>query len=309
MNNSIFPVAVFFYNRPEHTLKCLNHLSECIDYQSFSFFFFSDAPRDESHSESVEAVRNLLKSQNKFFKAKLIFRESNYGLARSIHDGVSSLCEEYGSVIVVEDDLRVLPDFLIFMRQSLLKYQSNDLIMQIGGLPLIKPLDTSKDAFFLPLTTTWGWATWSRAWKYFSWTPADWPESLDDKKWLKLFNFSTSISYLSMLRDRFSGKNNSWGILWWYCVSRTGGLVLYSTYPKVLNDGFDGSGTHCGINPVFANQLASSTIQNETTTVFNFPDKIAYNNIDFYSVKLFLDNRPSSILYRLLRKISSVFNF
>ena len=306
MNNEI-PVAVFFYNRPGHASKCLNYLSKCIDYKSFSFYFYSDGPGDLSQKESVEAVRSILKSQNTIFNAQLIFRETNYGLARSIHDGVSSLCEEYGCVIVIEDDLRVLPDFLVFMRQSLLKYQSNDVIMQIGALPLIKPKDIRKDAFFLPLTTTWGWATWSRAWNKFSWTPPDWPDSLRDKEWLKRFDFSTSISYLSMLRDRFSGKNNSWGILWWYCVSRSGGLVLYSTYPKVLNEGFDGSGTHCGVNSAFSSQLASGAVGRETTKLFQLPDKIAYDKADFYSVKHFLDNRPLSIHSRLLKKVLSIF--
>ncbi len=43
-----------------------------------------------------------------------------------------------------------------------------------------------------------------------------------------------------------SGRNDSWGILWWYAVSRQKRLVVYPSQSLVWNGGFDGSGIHCG---------------------------------------------------------------
>jgi len=58
------------------------------------------------------------------------------------------------------------------------------------------------------------------------------------------FDLDGAYAYTTMLEDRLAGKNDSWGILWWYRVFRAGGLVLYPRYSLVRNDGFDGSGTH-----------------------------------------------------------------
>ncbi len=51
---------------------------------------------------------------------------------------------------------------------------------------------------------------------------------------------------MAMLEDRLAGRNDSWGILWWYAVSRCGGEVVYPGKSLVWNAGFDGSGVHCG---------------------------------------------------------------
>ena len=80
---------------------------------------------------------------------------------------MTSLCEKYGCVVVVEDDLEVSPDFLKFMFNALERYSDDEDVMQVAGHTIAPPDDLKKDAFFLPITTTWGWGTWDRAWKHF----------------------------------------------------------------------------------------------------------------------------------------------
>ena len=57
---------------------------------------------------------------------KPISKSKNKGLAKSIIDGVSQIVEEFGKVIVLEDDLLVSPSFLDFMNEALLEYENEE---------------------------------------------------------------------------------------------------------------------------------------------------------------------------------------
>jgi len=191
-------------------------------------------------------VRRVLESYADSFSATVIKRPNNLGLAKSIAGGVSSLCESHGRVVVLEDDLVVAPDFLHFMASALERYENCPEVMQVGAYTIAPPADACADAFLLPVTTTWGWGTWARAWEKFSWVPEGWPATRGDANWLSRFEINGAGHYVAMLEDRLVGRNDSWGILWWYAVSRAGGEVVYPQRSLVWNGGFDGSGVHCG---------------------------------------------------------------
>lgn len=188
----------------------------------------------------------VLNEYQPVFSAIVIEQEINQGLSRSIAKGVSDLCETHGRVVVLEDDLIVGPGFIGFMIDALETYKNEQAIMQVAGMSLAPPSNLEADAYLLPITSTWGWATWKRAWEHFAWEPLGWPESQSDKEWLDLFSVGDSANFVQMLEDRLSGRNDSWGILWWYAVSRARGLVVYPKQTLVWNSGFDGSGVHCG---------------------------------------------------------------
>jgi len=67
------------------------------------------------------------------YNAKLVERAKNLGLAHSIVDVVTELCNECGRVIVLKDDLILHPAFVDFMLQSLDRYSENDRAAQIAG--------------------------------------------------------------------------------------------------------------------------------------------------------------------------------
>lgn len=246
------PLALFTYKRPIHTEATLNALSACRGREFFDFFFFSDAPRQPEDRESVEAVRRLLRAQAALFNAEIVEQSTNQGLARSIVGGVDRLCASHGWVVVLEDDLLVEPSFLEFMAKALAYYENSSSVMQVGATTLAPPQRQSGGAFLLPVTSTWGWGTWQRAWKSFSWVPQGWPQSAGDADWLSLFQLGGAADYAAMLQDRLAGRNDSWGILWWYAVSRARGKVVYPSRSLVRNIGFDGTGVHCGNESFFS---------------------------------------------------------
>jgi len=245
------PIAFFSYNRPGHTERGLAALSHCMRLAECEINLYLDAPRVPEHAPAVDATGRVLEKWAGQLGATLIRRPANLGLARSIGSVVSALCESHGRVIVIEDDLIVHSRFVDYMLQALDHYEHNPEVMQVAGCTLSGPNLASGDVFLLPVTSTWGWATWKRSWERFSWNLDDLQAARSDAQWLDVFNLGGVCDFSSMLNDRLAGKNDSWGILWWYAVSRARGLVAYPSQTLVWNDGFDGSGVHCGESGFF----------------------------------------------------------
>ncbi|MDH4229810.1 MAG: hemolysin activation protein [Nitrospirota bacterium] len=178
--------------------------------------------------------------------AQVVARDENRGLARSIAGTVTELCEQHGRVIVVEDDFVLAPDFLNYMLLALDRYADAENVYQVSGFMFPAEHPVSPDAFLMPLTTTWGWATWERAWQIFDWNAEGALEALTDPDTRRRFDLDGRYPYANMLEDRLAGKNDSWGILWWWAVFRARGLCVHPRRSLVRVEGFDGSGTHCG---------------------------------------------------------------
>src|ERR1022692_2814286 len=102
---NLAPIALFVYNRPEHTRRTLTYLEKNLLADDSRLFIFSDAAKTEEDKAKVEQVRQLVKEVTGFKSVKIIVRKENLGLANSIISGVTQLVKEYGKVIVFEDDL------------------------------------------------------------------------------------------------------------------------------------------------------------------------------------------------------------
>ena len=69
-------------------------------------------PKSTADENAVKEVRELLKGLDGFKSVRIVASESNKGLATSIISGVSEVVNEYGRIIVLEDDLVTNPGYL-----------------------------------------------------------------------------------------------------------------------------------------------------------------------------------------------------
>lgn len=249
MSNQKTPIAVFVYNRPDHAHSLFTSLANCSGLDGCQVHVFCDGPTQPKHEEAVAATRKTVKQWVPRLQAMVTYRTKNLGLARSIVSGVSQLCDDYSRVIVLEDDLVLHQNFLNFMTDSLAKYENNSEVFQISGFsfPLEGPSTT--DTYFLPLATTWGWATWRRAWQHFRWDPPNAVQTLTDPVHRHRFDLDGTYPYSTMLADALRLKVDSWGVRWQYAVFQAGAVVLYPWKSLVWNAGFDNSGVHCQSEP------------------------------------------------------------
>jgi hypothetical protein len=215
----------------------------------------------------------------------VIEREENQGLARSIVTGVTELCAACGRAIILEDDLVLSPVFLDYMLQALDRYAGEPNVYQVSGYMFPISHAPKPETSFLPLTTTWGWATWQRAWQAFSWDVPSAREHLADPDFRRRFDLDDSYPYSTMLEQRLADQNDSWGILWWYTVFNRRGLVLYPRLSLVQNLGFDGSGVHCGTS----NQdVSQAVVPDRLLPPFTFPDAVEMDEEVFERVKAYM---------------------
>ncbi len=240
------PIALFVYKRPFHTERVIDSLRTNVEAGSSELFIFSDSAKSDADEQSVKDVRKFLRTIKGFKAVNIVERPSNLGLADSVVIGVTKLCDDYGRVIVVEDDLIVSPHFLAYMNAALERYKNNLDVMQISGYQFPVEIESDDDALFLPFTTTWGWGTWKRAWNHFDNTIAGYDTLEKDRSLRKRFDLDDSYPYFRMLKKRKRGAVDSWGIVWYLSVFLREGLTLYPKKSLVKNIGFDGTGTHCG---------------------------------------------------------------
>lgn len=239
------PIAVFVYNRPAHTRQTIEALQNNALAKVSDLFIFSDAPKTDLQSEAVREVRNYIRQIDGFQSLTIVERESNYGLAQSIIEGVTSLVSRHGRIVVLEDDLVVTPFFLDFMNSALDKYENAPEVIQVSGYMFPIDVTAMGDSFFLPLTTSWGWATWARAWQHLDKNIDGYRTLESDTKRRQQFDLNGAYPYFDMLTAQREGKIDSWAIRWYLGTFLAGGLTLFPKRSLVENIGFDGSGTHC----------------------------------------------------------------
>lgn len=205
---------------------------------------FSDAPRNDTPRQPVEEVRSYIRTITGFRSVTLIERPTNYGLAHSVIDGVTGLCEKYGRVIVVEDDLVTSSRFLTYMNDALTVYEHDARVMQISGhIAHVPEFARRTEALFVPFVTSWGWGTWERAWKQFDPSAQGWEKIRDDRALRKRFNLDDHFDYATMMQMQLDGKVDSWAIRWYLSVFSRSGMALFPPRSLVRNIGFT-SGTH-----------------------------------------------------------------
>lgn len=253
------PILLFVYNRPAHVRRAIESLKANRLAKESELFIYSDAASNEANRQAVQEVRQYLHTIDGFRHITLTERTENWGLARSIIDGVTTQVERYGKVIVLEDDLVVAPHFLEFMNDALEVYQHEPLVGHIQACDFTQDASLP-ETFFIRWTGSWGWGTWARAWKYFNPDGQALLKELEERQLTYTFDFDGKYGYTRMLRRQIAGKNNSWAIRWNASLFLQGILSLNVGRSLVQNEGFDGSGTNCGGGGLYASQLYRNRI-------------------------------------------------
>lgn len=258
------PIAIFCYNRPEHLAQTMASLRRCPEAVLSVVHFFSDAPKNEADKDKVKEVRNYITGIQGFAGTVVHVAETNEGLANSIIQGVDQLCNEFGSVIVLEDDMECSPLFLTFMNQALERYEKEERVISIHGY--VYPIRHLPSSFFLKGADCWGWATWKRGWDLFEPEGKRLLEEIRQKKLGSRFSFQGAYPYFTMLKRQIRGENQSWAVRWYASALIRDKLTLYPGQSLIRNIGNDDSGTHSKGTALFDPHMASSLPA--------FPDKI-----------------------------------
>jgi len=295
------PIVLFAFKRPEHLSKTLSALARNSEFKLSPLYIYCDGARhpvDEMNVNKTRMIANQYPHPNK----TIIESKVNLGLAASVIHGVTQIINKFGRIIVLEDDLIVDDCFLNFLNQALRKYENDSKVMQVSAYMFpISNFSERESPLLLPNISSWGWATWSRAWENFDQSALGWELLLSNKVMRREFDVGGSYAYSDMLFRQIMGEIDSWAIRWNWSVYRCSGKVLYPPVSLVKNIGFDGSGTHCAILD-FDEIKLSSKIKS-----IDFSKDIYPSKEDLFYIETALKRLSGSIFIRILKSISNNF--
>ena len=257
---TLAPILLFVYNRPQHTQRGVESLLHNDLARDSRLIIYSDAPKTDADADSVRQVREYIHSITGFKEIEIVERTENWGLARSIIDGVTAAVNSYGRVIVLEDDLVVAPYFLQFMNDALETYKDEPRVGHIQACDFTHDASLP-DTFLIKWTGSWGWATWDRAWHLFQPDGTKLLTELRQRRLTRTFDFNGAYGFTRMLLRQIQGRNNSWAIRWNASLFLRDVLSLNVGKSLVRNEGFDGSGTNCGGGGLYASDLWMQPLQ------------------------------------------------
>lgn len=296
---NLSPIVLFVYNRLDHTKQTVEALQKNELANESELFIYSDAAKNESALEKVNEVRKYIKTIDGFKKITIIEREKNWGLANSIIDGVTKIVNEYGKIIVLEDDLVTSPYFLKFMNDALEVYKDEEKVWHISGWNYPIVIDDGLDDIFLwRLMNCWGWATWANKWRHYEKNVDKVINEFSTNDIYK-FNIDGIEDFWDQILANKECRINTWAIFWYATIFKQNGLCLNPSQTFIENIGHDGSGIHCGESISFSSKLSL----NEK---INFVTSLEENHIALERIKKFYKSQKKSFIVRVINKLSRI---
>ena len=239
------PVLLLGFNRPEECRQVILSLREI---RAKNIYFSVDGPRLNSDSDilKVEMVRQLKNLFDWECELHLRFLSENLGCKLAISSGISWFFKNVDEGIILEDDCLPNRDFYFFCKRMLDRYRNSDNVMQISGTSYLPTdIDYHNNHYFSALHDVWGWATWKRAWDYFS-INIEYPEKNSEEKLLNNYFGSKKVArwFHRYLEDSKSPTCTLWSTYWSFALISRGALSVAPIVNLVRNIGFEKEATH-----------------------------------------------------------------
>ncbi len=271
------PIAIFAYNRQRHLKRLIESLQRCDGFERSPIFIFVDGARDSDHG-AVDDVRAYVRSLQ-FPNLRTLIADSNKGLRNSISNGVTQVIDEYGRVIVLEDDLVLSPIALSYFNAALTTYADDPRVWSVSGyISDVPKLRDFPRALALPYAHSWGWATWARAWRHFELDARPCEENFNAVSFRHAIDMDGFYPFRNMLGHSMAGRVNSWYAHWLYTIFKHGGRSIFPPRRVLDNYGIS-AGTHGGaLNP--HEWLVKRPALLETLPAFEDAGEIDYFAVD-----------------------------
>lgn len=242
------PLALFVYNRFDFLEQIFLSLQNDPISENTILYIFSDGPKNELDYEKIIAVRKIINREFNFLKVEIFERDTNWGLAKSIENGVTEILERHDRIIVLEDDILPKPGFLEYMNAGLELYEFDEQVMHISAFIYPISLNSGMQTVFYNVNSCWGWGTWNRAWSLRDTSISSINAKLIKNKHYSFrdFNKGQYYAFSKQLKENTSGRKNMWAIKWHSSIYLKGGLCLHPSHSLVTNLGTS-SGTNIGL--------------------------------------------------------------
>jgi hypothetical protein len=298
------PVLLNVFNRPGCTRKVFQQIRKARPKQ---LFISADGPRADVPGEADRCaeVRNIVTGIDWDCDCKTLFRDQNFGCARSVSGAITWLFESVDRGIILEDDTLPSDSFFEFTAALLAHYEDHPEVMHIAGTNITPKPDAKQSYLFSRLIPVWGWATWKRAWQHFDFDMSAWQEVKADISRNNVFGNMTA-EYLQILDRCYNQDLRAWGPKWSYSCLAQNGLSIIPKLNLVDNIGYGVGAVHTkqARNPFAHIKRAEMAVEmahpstKETDPSFD----------EFFMFYLFSENRKKpDLLARTRHKLEKLF--
>ncbi len=247
-NHCITPVIFIVFNRPAQTRSTFAAIAAA---RPQKLLIVADGPRAGRPGE-VERCREVLSiiEMGVDWECDIMWNISpqNLGCGIRVSSGITWAFEQVEEAIILEDDCLPSPDFFTFCSNMLAHYRDDKRIMHIAGTNLQPQENRTEDTYYYSrFPQIWGWATWARAWKFYSLRLPEW-NAKSDEFWLcNILIKPESVRYWKQAFDSAVHWNvDTWDNQWFYAVWSQNGLAVMPNANLISNLGFGEDATHTG---------------------------------------------------------------
>lgn len=297
---NLAPIILFTYNRLSHTKQTIDALQKNGLSKNSELFIYSDGGKDKESWDKVKVVREYLETISGFKNITIIKRETNIGLAQNIIDGVTKIVNQYGKIIVLEDDIVTSPYFLNFMNDSLNFYKKTSKIWHISGWNYPISDQNLEDVFLWRTMNCWGWATWKDRWNNYEKNPQKLISRFNEKDICK-FNLDNATNFWEQVEKNHNKQMNTWAIFWYATIFKNKGLCVNPSQSFVENIGFDGTGTNTGYRDNYSSNLSRKNYE------IKFENNLIENQTATDRIKLFFRENENKDL-SFSKNLNKIFN-
>ncbi len=299
-------ILFLIYKRLTTTKQVFNQIRKA---KPPKLYIAADGPRENvpDEIEKVKEVREyVLNNIDWECEVKTLFRKKNLGCGKAVSEAITWFFNNEEMGIILEDDTLPALSFFWFCEELLHKYKNDLRIGQICGFNLISKKININDSYtFSKYKSSWGWATWRRAWEYMDF----------EMKWLNsnykdLIIWDMSYSKISVkhweevIKKIKNKEVDTWDWQWGFSISTQGQLTIFPKKNLIANIGFGSEATHTLDKPplhFIKNEDIDFPLKHPNYIVQNFFfDKIFEN--EKYKIKLYKKILPL-FLKRLIKKI------
>lgn len=239
------PVVLIIFRRPHTTQRVLEAIRQA---QPKQLFVIADAPRPQKAGEAEKCAetRQLIETIDWDCQVYRDYADQNLGSFKRVPSGLDWVFSQVDRAIILEDDC--LPDlsFFAFCEELLDRYAEDDRIFTVAGNNFQfgrPPLSTSY--YFSRYHHSWGWATWKRAWHYFDWSMAYWPEVKEQQLLKAVFGDRRALNYWeTIFQAVYENHIEAWDYRWTLSCWLQNALHILPSVNLVSNIGFGEDASH-----------------------------------------------------------------
>jgi hypothetical protein len=295
------PILFLVFNRLDTTMKVFEVIKKVAPQK---LYIASDGPRNNHEKEKVEAVREyVLKSIDWDCEVKTLFRNENLGCGKAVSGAITWFFENEEMGIILEDDCLPSLSFFPYCKELLEYYKDDTRIYHIAGNNPLTYIKMPYSYYFARIQHCWGWASWRRAWNYYSYDIENMNAFLEKKKINNIFIRNIDKNYwIDIFIKMEKHEIDTWDYQWTYSIFNNNGICINPARNLITNIGFGKDGTHTFDNNKFSNQqrFEINGIIHQNKIIIN---NTYINKINSYSYDINLLSHYKTIAKKFLKKL------